>query len=52
MITQLNQPKKHHSAISDNVKCQICEWTETNKNKMHIEIAKYFNDKYPNLTIE
>ncbi|CAB5189416.1 hypothetical protein RhiirA5_431991 [Rhizophagus irregularis] len=51
-MTQSNQLKKHRSAISDDVKRQICEWAETNKNKTHIEIAKYFNDKYPNLTIE
>ena len=46
------KPKQHRSAISDEVKRQICEWRKTNKNKGHAEIAKHFNEVYPNLTIE
>ncbi|PKY36921.1 hypothetical protein RhiirB3_460719 [Rhizophagus irregularis] len=49
-MTQSNQLKKHRSAISDDVKRQICEWAETNKNKTHIEIAKYFNDNINQLS--
>src|SRR3954453_13248516 len=46
------QHKKCRSAISDEHKRQICNWAEANKNKTHPEIAKHFNEKYPNLSIE
>ncbi|CAG8571468.1 DNA-binding centromere protein B [Rhizophagus irregularis DAOM 181602=DAOM 197198] len=46
------QQKQRHSAISDEVKCQICEWGKANKNKRHVDIANYFNEVYPNLTID
>ena len=46
------QPKRRCSAISDNLKRQICEWVEVNKNKTHLEVAKYFSEKHPNLSIE
>jgi hypothetical protein len=46
------QPKQHRSAISDDLKRQICEWSEANKNKKHHEIAEHFNKKYPNVTID
>jgi ribosomal protein S25 len=46
------QPKQHRSAISDDLKRQICEWSEANKNKKHHEIAEHFNEKYPNVTID
>jgi hypothetical protein len=44
--------KRTRSAISDDVKRQICEWAETNKNAKHAEIAKYFNEKYSDLEID
>ncbi|PKY31383.1 hypothetical protein RhiirB3_531556 [Rhizophagus irregularis] len=46
------KPKQRHSAISDDVKHQICEWSTANKSKRHEEIAKHFNEKYSNLNIE
>src|SRR4051794_13530505 len=46
------QPKQRRSAISDDVKRQICEWSTANKSKRHEDIAKHFNEKYPNLNIE
>ena len=49
-IRQL-KPKQRRSAISDEVKRQICEWKMANKNKCHVDIANYFNEVYPNLTI-
>ena len=45
------QPKQHRSAISDDIKRQICEWSDANKNKKHHEIAEHFNNNHPNLTI-
>ena len=45
------QPKQHCSAISDDIKRQICEQSDTNKNKKHHEIAEHFNNNHPNLTI-
>ena len=45
------QPKQHRSAISDDIKHQICEWSDANKNKKHHEIAEHFNNNHPNLTI-
>jgi hypothetical protein len=46
------KPKQHRSAISDDVKRQICEWSIANKSKRHEDIANHFNEKYPNLNIE
>ncbi|RGB38304.1 hypothetical protein C1646_755930 [Rhizophagus diaphanus] len=46
------QQKQRHSAISDEVKRQICEWEKANKNKRHVDIANHFNEVYPNLTID
>ncbi|CAG8758326.1 tigger transposable element-derived protein 6-like [Rhizophagus irregularis DAOM 181602=DAOM 197198] len=46
------KPKQRRSAISDDVKHQICEWSTANKSKRHEEIAKHFNEKYSNLNIE
>ncbi|CAG8620848.1 16662_t:CDS:2, partial [Cetraspora pellucida] len=46
-----NQQKQHRTTISDDLKYQICEWAETNKNKRHHEIASYFNERYPDLSI-
>lgn len=46
------KPKKGRSAISDEVKRQICEWKKANKNKSHTDIAKHFNEVYPNLTLD
>ncbi|PKB94354.1 hypothetical protein RhiirA5_438986 [Rhizophagus irregularis] len=40
------KPKQRHSAISDDVKHQICEWSTANKSKRHEEIAKHFNEKH------
>ena len=31
------QIKQSRSAISDDIKRQICEWEEANKNKRHIQ---------------
>ncbi|CAG8774112.1 3640_t:CDS:1, partial [Racocetra persica] len=47
-----NQQKQHRTAISDDLKHQICEWSENNKNKKHHEIASYFNENHPNLSID
>ena len=46
------QPKQRRTAISNDLKRQICEWSEANKNKKHHEIAEHFNEKYPNMTID
>jgi hypothetical protein len=46
------KPKQRRSAISDDVKRQICEWSIANKSKRHEDIANHFNEKYPNLNIE
>ena len=43
--------KQSRSAISDDIKRQICEWEEANKNKRQIDIANHFNEKY-NLNID
>jgi len=43
------QPKQRRSAISDDIKRQICEWAEANKNKKHHEIAQHFNEKNLNV---
>ncbi|CAB4401203.1 unnamed protein product [Rhizophagus irregularis] len=43
--------KRSCSAISDDIKRQICEWAEANKNAKHAEIAKHFNEKYSHLEI-
>lgn len=45
------QSKQQRSAISDDLKRQICEWSEANKNKKHHEIASYFNEKHSNILI-
>ena len=50
-ISPERQVKRSHSSISDNIKRQICKWQESNKNKKQEEIAKHFNEKYPNLNI-
>lgn len=52
IMPPFRQQKQRHSAISDEVKCQICEWGKANKNKRHVDIANYFNEVYPNLTID
>jgi hypothetical protein len=46
------KPKQHRSAISDDVKRQICEWSKTNENKRHVDIADHFNEIYPSLKID
>ena len=46
------KPKQRRSAISDEVKRQICKWRKANKNKRHVDIANHFNEMYPNLTID
>ena len=46
------QQKQHRTAISDDLKRQICEWSETNKNKKHHEIATYFNEQNSDLSID
>ena len=46
------QPKQHRSAISDDLKRQICEWAEANRNKKHHEIAQHFNQKNLNVMID
>ena len=45
------KPKQHRSAISDDVKRQICEWSEANKSKRQVDIANHFNEM-PNLNID
>ncbi|CAG8563139.1 697_t:CDS:2 [Cetraspora pellucida] len=46
-----NQQKQRRTAISDDLKRQICEWAETNKDKRHHEIASYFNERAQNKKI-
>ena len=48
---QKSKLKQHCSAISDDVKHQICEWENANKGKKHAEIAAHFNEIYSNLKI-
>ena len=47
-----NRPKQRRSAINEDLKRQICEWSEANRNKKHHEIANHFNEKYSNVKIE
>lgn len=49
---QKSKLKQHRSAISDDVKRQICEWEKANKGKKHAEIAAHFNEIYSNLKID
>ena len=49
---QKSKLKQHRSAISDDVKRQICEWEKANKEKRHAEIAVHFNEIYPNLNVD
>lgn len=44
--------KQQRSAISNDLKRQICEWSEANKNKTHQEIASEFNEKDSNIDIK
>jgi len=46
------QSKQYHSAISDDLRYQICEWLDTNKNKKYHKIAAYFNEKYLDMNID
>lgn len=46
------QQKQHRSAISDDLKRQICEWSEANNNKTHQEIASHFNEICSNIDIK
>ncbi|CAI2167922.1 17762_t:CDS:2 [Funneliformis geosporum] len=41
------QAKQRCSAISDDLKRQIYEWSEVNKNKKHHEIAQHFTNSDP-----
>ncbi len=50
--TNLKKLKQHHSAISEEVKCQICEWAEANESKRYMNIINYFNEMHPNLKID
>ncbi|CAI2200837.1 3926_t:CDS:1, partial [Funneliformis geosporum] len=50
--TKLTKQKLNCSAISDEIKFQICEWLEVNESKQHVDIANYFNEIYPNLSID
>ncbi|GES98541.1 tigger transposable element-derived protein 6-like [Rhizophagus clarus] len=44
--------RQRRSAISDDFKRQICEWSEANKNKKHHKVAQFFNEKNPNVKID
>ena len=44
--------QKHHSAISAEIKRQICEWSEVNENKRQVDIADHFNEMHSNLKID
>ena len=50
--TNPKKSKQHRLVISEEVKCQICEWVEANKNKRHVDIANHFNEMYFNLKID
>jgi hypothetical protein len=45
-------PKKTHTSISFEVKKEICEYMQANPNAKQIDIASYFNRKYPNYNID
>ena len=45
-------PKRYYSAINNNLRHQICKWSDANKNKKHHEVAAYFNEKYPDLELD
>jgi Tc5 transposase DNA-binding domain/Fission yeast centromere protein N-terminal domain len=49
---QKSKLKQHRSAISDDVKRQICEWEKANRGKRHAEIAAHFNETYPHLNMD
>ena len=51
-LRQHKSTKQNRSAISDDIKRQICEWAEANKNKKHHEIAQHFNEKNLNVKID
>ncbi|CAI2178071.1 2768_t:CDS:1, partial [Funneliformis geosporum] len=44
--------KQHRSAINDEIKYQICEWSKANENKQHLDITNHFNKLHPNLVID
>jgi hypothetical protein len=50
--TRQSRTKQRRSAISDDVKRQICEWSKANESKRHADIANHFNEMYPNLKID
>ncbi len=50
--TNPKKSKQHRSAISEEVKCQICEWVEANKSKRYVNIANHFNEMHSNLKID
>jgi len=50
--TNPKKSKQHRSAISEEVKRQICEWAEANESKRHVDIANHFNEMHPNLKID
>ncbi len=50
--TNSKKSKQHRSAISEEVKCQICEWAEVNESKRHMDIANHFNKMHLNLKID
>ena len=45
-------PKKMRTSISFEVKKEICEYIQANSNTKQIDIASYFNRKYPNYNID
>ena len=45
-------PKKTRTSISFEVKKEICEYMQANLNAKQIDIASYFNRKYPNYNID
>jgi len=45
-------PKRCRLVINDNLRRQICKWSDTNKNKKYHEVAVYFNEKYPDLEFD
>ena len=49
---RLKKPKKTHTAISNDMKKEICEYMMSNNNVKQDDIALFFNTKYEELNID
>jgi hypothetical protein len=48
----LQKIKKNHTAISNNIKKEICEYIKSNSNIKQNDVALFFNTKYNELNID